>query len=489
MSDQFNGGDRGRQLQMPTQELPLDQLTVAVVKARADDAAASVAVSQGMTGFGSALHAALAKFAGEHAQKLARTVAEQAKYIPLPKEKDLLVKDGMLVHDALFADHLVGLGEAGQKFAAEIRERSRHQLQQVVGDQERFKVGLWLVPAKLHAPELWYLWDTGRGEETGKKVPGWTCVLGAVLWEGESGEVLRRLRAPAMAFPFAQDTSRLRRAVWSEGQIVDDRGDPSPLVPVGPAQLDALARQGLDALDTPTADRLFGWLLRTGFELHAADPERPAHMYSKEIVGGYRAIAEDLGVRGGKASNEIAALLAALNRCSLSWNVPGVSRGQPLPLVHLMAKDHCRPGVRETFSLGLSPLWTPGLCHLLTGTERLIVPWIDLPMLPIHNHFHRAAVRMWRSIRLCLRVQAAELPQGVRLDWASLAAEAGLPDDRLPALIEAWTAETGPLKASEGRITPRDPTVLALLLEGAGRQQNQRTRGRRGADRRRKDPK
>jgi hypothetical protein len=477
--------DKPHQLEMPAKALPLEQLTVAMIGVRAAQAADSIAACRQIAMPSSPQFAMFAKTAPTHPELLARVAAEHAERLPQPKPTDRLVRGGMLVHDALFADYLEALGGAGPDIAKQIREQSRQRLLGATDTRELFTIGLWQIPAGLCDAALWWLWDTGP---RGSVAPAWLTLLGGVLWTGDAGEILRRKQRPAMALPFAEDTAMMRRALVIEGQLLDEQGELSPLVPIGPAQLDALAQQGLESLDTPTADRLFGWLLRLGFELHAADPLKPVHMYAKEIVGGYRAIAAELGVRGGKAANEIAALLAALNRCCLSWDVPGLSRGQPLPLVHLMTtkQHHCRPGRQQSFSLGLSPLWTPGLCHLLTGSDRLIVPWLDLPTLePIHNRHHRAAVRLWREVRLALRIQAHELHHGgVRLDWQTLALTAELPTAQLPVLLDAWTTETGPLEIAGDRVTPRDPMVRAMLLDGADRQSLQRERGRRGADRR-----
>ena len=290
--------------------------------------------------------------------------------------------------------------------------------------------------------------------------PPWVGLLARVCWVCGVRSASAAL-PPAVVLPFALGLAA--------------RPGVAPWEPVGPDTVDLPSAAGL--LDTPIADRFFAWLLVKAAEEDAKSPLRPLNMYSVRIDGGDAEIARQLGLAPGRASAEIGRIREALGRIALPWDVPGVSKGSPLPLLHTLSPTPAAPGRPAGFALGLSPVWTPKLAPYMFGSERLLVFWLPLPDLDGVNTKHaRGAVLLWRNIRVDLLLGAADLARGgVALDPGDLARRAGLSEPVVVGLLAEWSGDGGPLRDLGGRYLVRDPgTVAALISAGELREKRSR---------------
>jgi hypothetical protein len=337
-----------------------------------------------------------------------------------------------------FLEHLRGMGPAGQEEAGSLEASARE---------------LWADPARVPEEQRW------------------VRILASVVWRDEVAarlETERRLGGPAMVLPLARTVASLAAVSVEGGQLVTATGAAVPIAPLCPAELAVLeGHPGLKRLGSVTADRLVGWLLRTAFALHLENPHR--HLYAVRIVGGFRELARLVGgSESNKVRADVAALVDVLSRCTLTWNLPGDRGGGSL--LTWREVERPAPGRPAAFLLGLSPVWTPGLVHLLGRGERALVPWVDLPPLEaVGPYLQPRAVRLFRLAMVALREGALELSQrgGVRLDWPALASEVEFPVLHLPKLLEAWARPGSPLVRDGERWTlaegPETSAALAML--------------------------
>ncbi|MBW2255346.1 MAG: hypothetical protein JRI25_12200 [Deltaproteobacteria bacterium] len=372
--------------------------------------------------------------------------------------------------DERAAEYLAALGEAGVKAGEAIRENSEKRREAFLAHPDPDTVS-----------RMWCLWYNPDGDHAGT-VGRFLLLLARVLWKDIVGPRLQRereARHPALA---AVVVDRAMDTLWSPGRSIEPRGDtwvvrrgdglvvatyePSPTCPSVPTIL----TDELRVTRSLAAHRILRLLVGQGYRQKYI--EKVADPRVVDILGGFRGLAQTLGVPSRSAARDLEAALTTMQRVHLELG--SIAVGGLLTWTELRAA----PGRPARLRIVLGDPLLPGfVSDLPKGTksareQRRLVPFPEaLPPLVGRPNEHAAQAALQVAVLREMRVQAGRLAtEGaveILLDrWHDLARECSLPALLVPRVIDRWTQDGDDAPAF---LAPRgtDRFDLAPAYEGA----------------------
>lgn len=326
---------------------------------------------------------------------------------------------------------------------------------------------------------------------------GW---LVKALWEDLVRPLLERFsrKPPAIArLVHAPVTALLSSPKVREegGQMALDLGLAAPCIVREVADLPNAAR-GIELFKSIHAHRVLWHIVRVAHERAVAIPGWSPHL---EYEGGYAALAETCGIKGGKGAEQVRALVDLFSVLDLT--LPGYIGGL-LTRTFIEAKGQRRAFLKIIPGTPLLPGYVhelqrvAGTASVAARREQDLIPLLPVP--PVLGRGNDAGAQATLQLRVVshLRDHAADLAEGrgapLPLDtWAQLAAESHVPRSLAPKLLPYWQEDhqDGPAvlkQVDRDRYTLGDAHAAArTFLEDGGRRSLESSEaGRRSAAKR-----
>lgn len=279
------------------------------------------------------------------------------------------------------------------------------------------------------------------------------------------------------------------------GQMALDLGLPAPCIVREVADLPSAAR-GIELFKSIYAHRVLWHIVRAAHERAATTPGWSPHL---EYEGGYGALAEACGIKGGKGAEQVRALVDLFSVLDLI--LPGY-RGGLLTRTFLEAKGQRRALLKLIPGTPLLPGYVhelqrvAGTASLAARREQDLIPLLPVP--PVLGRANDAGAQATLQLRVVahLRDHAPDLAEGrgapLPLDtWAQLAAESHVPRSLVSRLLPHWQEDhdDGPAvlkQVDRDRYTLSDAHAAArtFLEDGGRRSLDSSEAGRRSAAKR-----
>lgn len=454
------------------------------------------------------------------AEKLADRIERRARAawaIPLSEqaatfEQATRAVDGpagpLLWADAAFARLLRSIGPKGSTLATELLEARAKRLLELQARSQAPDTG-----SRVPWGRLWNFWlprahglvSDRVSQSTGLHLHWLTGhapvfeLLGLAIWHDELRPHLERSarNPPALTTPVFDVLAQVCRpggAVRSLGHnqlAYEDRDgnlvDIAPQVALVASEVLEIVRAGARTLGTPNAHRLLRWLVRTLNAQWLAAVREPNRVV---IDGGFARLAEAAGTTANnKAISQSRAIIYAM--AHLRFPMPDGSTGNLVTYRESPARGHRQARLVLTAS---DPLM-PGYVQRLRGSERSLVPVVDLPPFVGRPNDRGAQVAMQCGVLRLLRKRARDLASdgSTRIDadrWVELRDFAGVttPWERV---LDTWVGGsdgTPPFlrRVDKNQYTLGDAHKIARdFLIAAGIRENEGSaRGRASARRR-----
>lgn len=337
-------------------------------------------------------------------------------------------RDGMFSWDAALADELENIGAVGAKTAKQLRTNARKR-------EAKREAGTLDPAERFHA---WFRSDTRLQA---------VITLARVVWLDVVRPQIKRREAkpPALAYPIhVSVVDVLTRTTKTE----DGNGQRSitfPGVPlIDAAALTAVQTRGVELLRSRTAFRFVGWAVMLGHERAIHDVPDPRTLH---VVGGWGAIADELGMTSKRAPEEIRAIAEALDIA----RVP-LPTGEHRTLLMLRDAEAATGQRQSSIKIILGPELLPDyvfdLRHampkgrMLTEAERLIPMLRDVPVTGAKQTYGAQEALAMLFVRE-LRVNARSLARTGAVEisrrrWGELASQVRLPNATLPKVLDRW---------------------------------------------------
>lgn len=374
------------------------------------------------------------------------------------------LEENILAWDARFARYLEGLGEAGKRAAAAVRQNAARRLAE--------------------GTFLWQLWADPNTAPAGTR---FAQALARVLWADVVEPRLRKLAS--LAYPIHVDVTRLHsrtfRVEERDGQRVLafrndavrlERTEPLNVPTFEVAAIDGMLASGLDRLGSVTAHKLLRYEVTEGHRQVLAGIQDPRALC---IEGGWSGLAERLALPS-KARDDLHAIVIAQAHCAFA--LPGGAYGNLLSYMVWPARGQRRGQVKIILGDALLPHFVFAIRQKL-GESRAayeaqrLVPIVDLPPFLGRPNEHGAQATLSMAMVAEMRAQAVDMVRegGALFDGFALATRSGLKPGAVPAILDRWTQDGTDAPAflkrvARDRFTLGDAHVAArAFIEQAGR--------------------
>jgi hypothetical protein len=397
----------------------------------------------------------------------------------LPVER---IAGDVLAFDAVFADWLAEQGAPEDMLAREreaARDRSHTHEKQ-------------LRLAQHDDAALWYLWVP---RDYGRKAPRFLRRIADCVWDGcrDVRDTSDRLIAPAQVDVVASmfTSTRIRYDETTQ-RIVDNRGRPTNIALLSsiPRERADVVREmtrvvsGLDKLSSLTWYRIRSYLANRAFGAAVANDPRPEEVM---IEGGWHGFAAALGLKSGKAPDEIREIVntaAGLRFVVDDTSIPLLGEVHTATVYPELRQ---RPGRSARIRIRLSAAWVPNQPQL-HGYD--LIPIVSVPPVgSLNPRSHGAAARADLLAMIEMRTYCTDILDygGVRLDWSAIAEQAELPSQALREALDLWRGTRWQQTGDRWMPGPsKDMERPALMLrEAAEMSRAAQARGRLRADRKR----
>lgn len=405
--------------------------------------AAAVVGNSGESGSRSTEIDALSRALGERLREMSMDLRLRSELAFKEGGDPLREREGMLWLDARAADFLEDVGPYGRGLAAELRTRARVRWEQQLRNRSD--------PVREGASpiSLFRLWYDPDHDPT--QIP-FVSILARVLWRDEVEPRLRQAKVPALSITVLESS---HRALWSrdrhvevreEGHVVaNQRGEVLAVLratgacPVVPGEI----ASALSTTRSLIAHRLVRLLVKAGYEQFYVSRLRD---YRKIVIlGGYSALAHQLGLSGSKGEDQLRRALGALQHIHI--HLPHGDLGGLLTWSYYPEAPTRRAVLSVVLGDALLPNYVVALSKRTAKAResRMLVPIPSHlpPMVGMRRNEYPAQATLQLLILAELRRNAATLVRegSVRITdkrRRELAIDAELPGSLLHRVIERW---------------------------------------------------